>query len=99
MTRLITTRDPDELSHERMGTVIIGSDWHSEVYMKVGPDNWAAIGSEYLWSSLDLSVRGPFTVIHEGDDPRVNIFLRAGFSKFDAEEAAANLVPRGAING
>jgi hypothetical protein len=67
MTRRITTRDPEELSHEHMGTVIIGPDWHSEVYMKVGLDYWATIGSESRWSSLDVSARGPFTVIHEGE--------------------------------
>lgn len=66
MARRITSPNVEDYNAEEMGTVIIGPDWHSEVYMKVGLTEWATIGSASRWSSQDVVARRPYTVIWEG---------------------------------
>lgn len=48
-------------------TIVVGPEWHDEVYQKCGTDEWFAIAQEHPWTSRSLVARGPFTVLRFGE--------------------------------
>ena len=47
------------------GTVVIGPEFHSEVYQSVGAGTWYVTGSEHPYTPEDMEPRGPFAIIWE----------------------------------
>ena len=58
----------DEIENMQGGSVIIGPDWHSEVYAYTGMSLWYSPGSNVPWDARELEARGPFIVLHEPED-------------------------------
>lgn len=53
----------DELVMLESGTVLLGPDWHAEVYVKFSDVEFYAPGSETPYRASEVQARGPYTVL------------------------------------
>lgn len=72
MNRIVTR---EELLDLEVGTLLRGPDWHSEVYLKTGEDEFLSPGSEHPWDSFNLEPRGSFEILKGIDSISIEEYL------------------------
>lgn len=71
--RVITKTDLLSLD---VNTVISGPDWHGEIYIKTGPDEFVSVDGGEPWNSFNLESRGSFEILAGIDDFTVEDYMR-----------------------